>query len=237
MRRADRLMQILLLLRGRRCTTAQQLAEWLEVSDRTIYRDIRDLMSSGAPIDGEAGVGYRLRKGFELPPLLFTPDEVRALHLGARMVAGWADREARQAAQAAMTKLETTLPTALVQMLQANPSYVAGQRPYPLERLAPVREAILQRHKLLLSYVREDGLLTERVVWPLGLFFWGDRWTLAAWCELRQAMRHFRIDRLQQWRVLEEGYPLQEGRTLQDYLRSLREDHARLIADHEQVRH
>ncbi|WP_018153178.1 helix-turn-helix transcriptional regulator [Leeia oryzae] len=219
MRRADRLLQIMLLLRGRRCTTATQLAEWLEVSERTVYRDIRDLIATGTPIDGEAGVGYRLRKGFELPPLLFNKAEVQALQLGARMVFSWADAGSRQAAQSALTKLEAALPPAVAATLQEQPLYVPSHHPYPVDLLGPLRDAIMTRHKLQMDYVREDGYASQqRLVWPLGLFFWGDRWTLVAWCEQRSDFRHFRIDRIQQMQVLEAEYPLETGKTLTDYL-------------------
>lgn len=207
----------MLLLRARRCTTAVQLAEWLEVSERTIYRDIQDLQASGSPIDGEAGIGYRLKKTGDIPPLFFNPDEIKALLLGARMVSAWADTGIRQSARAAITKLDAVLPSELKEQIAEHPVYVPSIHPYPVERLQPIREAIAASQKLFIAYQKEDGTASERIVWPLGLFFWGDRWTLVAWCEGRDDFRHFRLDRMQSFAVQSEVFQLSEGQTLQDF--------------------
>lgn len=193
MRRADRLMQILLLLRGRRRTTAAQLAEWLEVSARTVYRDMADLQASGAPINGEAGEGYWLEAGFTPPPLSFSADELAALEVGARMLASWADSDTAAAAASAVGKIHAVLGSA---GLTPAPLFVPPGGRYPLHTLPALRAACEQRHCLLLHYQDEAGNATQREVAPLGLFFWGDRWTLAAWCLLRRDYRHFRIDRI-----------------------------------------
>lgn len=193
MRRADRLMQILLLLRGRRRTTAAQLAEWLEVSPRTVYRDMADLLTSGAPVNGEAGEGYWLEAGFTPPPLSFSADELAALEVGARMLASWADADTAAAAASAVGKIHAVLGSA---GLTPAPLFVPPGGHYPLHTLPALRTACQQRHCLLLHYQDEAGNATQREVAPLGLFFWGDRWTLAAWCLLRHDYRHFRIDRI-----------------------------------------
>ncbi len=197
MRRADRLFQIILCLRRRRAVTAEQMAEELEVSARTIYRDIRDLMGSGVPIDGEAGVGYRLRPGFDLPPLMFSADELQALRLGAEIVLGWADADLARAARTALERIEAVLPEKL-RRTGPEPFYVpdffipAGTKNY----LTELRLAIQAKHQVRIRYVRADGTASERQVEPVGLFFWGNRWTLGAWCGLRGAFRTFRLDRI-----------------------------------------
>lgn len=193
MRRADRLMQILLLLRGRRRTTAAQLAQWLEVSQRTVYRDMADLLTSGAPVNGEAGEGYWLEAGFTPPPLSFSAEELAALEVGARMLASWADGDTASAAASAVGKIHGVLGSA---GLTPAPLFVPPGGHYPLHTLPVLRAACEQQHCLLLHYRDEAGNATQREVAPLGLFFWGDRWTLAAWCLLRRDYRHFRIDRI-----------------------------------------
>ncbi|MGK9168803.1 YafY family transcriptional regulator [Inquilinus limosus] len=222
MRRADRLIQILLLMRGRTLVTAQQLAEALEVSERTVYRDMADLLASGAPIDGEAGVGYRLRRGFEPPPVQFTAEELLALSLGARMVAAWTDPALARAAGSAARKISGVLPEASAASLDEVPIHAPGRRPYPVELMEPIRIAIAERRKLRLLYNAPEAT-TERLVQPLGLFFWGNRWTVTAWCELRQDFRSFRLDRIDSMERLEERFEPVSGRTLQDYLNRERE--------------
>ncbi len=220
MRRADRLFQIIQLLRCRRITTAAWLAEELEFSERTIYRDIQDLVLSGVPIEGEAGVGYLLRKSFDLPPLMFTLDEISALALGAGVVKSWADPQLAKAADSVLSKVETVLPanmkrhidqTKLISPMRRLPADVAA-------KLAQVRLAIEASEKITFDYRREDGECSQRTVWPLGLFFWGVVWTLGGWCELRQAFRIFRVDRMDKIASSGEAYPKIEGRTLQDLI-------------------
>lgn len=208
MRRADRLFEIIQYLRTRRTVTAaRRLADELEVSERTVYRDIQDLMASGVPIEGEAGVGYVLRRGFDLPPLMFTHDEIAALVAGAHWVQSWTDPQLGRAAARALSKIEVVAPPD-----SANAAKVA-------HTLAPIRQAIDAQCKLALRYTREDGTATERTVLPLGCFFWGPAWTLAAWCELRDNFRSFRLDRIGEMRVLAERFSATGGRSLTDCLR------------------
>ncbi|WP_199054032.1 YafY family protein [Aquitalea sp. ASV15] len=204
MRRADRLLQILHLLRGRRRTTAAQLAAWLEVSVRTVYRDMADLLASGAPLNGEAGTGYWLEAGFSPPPLSFSAEELAALEVGARMLAGWTDTATATAAASALAKIHAVLGSA---GLTPAPLFVPQHHDYPCERLAALRTAILAGQALDIDYQDEAGHASQRCVLPLGLFFWGDRWTLAAWCQLRQDYRHFRVDRLQHWQPVTASWP------------------------------
>lgn len=220
MRRADRLFEIIQWLRSRRVTTAQWLAERLEVSERTIYRDIRDLMGSGVPIEGEAGVGYALRKGFDLPPLMFNRDELAALSLGARIVRSWADPQLAAAAERVLSKIEVVLPDELKDRIENTSLYspLVRLNPAVAEVLAQLRLAIEQQMKMCFDYRREDGTPSQRTVWPLGLFFWGTVWTLGGWCELRESFRNFRLDRMSNLQQTGSHYPLVEGRTLNDMI-------------------
>ncbi len=209
MRRADRLFQLVQLLRNRRMATAAEIADALEVSIRTVYRDIRDLELSGVPIRGEAGVGYRLERGFELPPLTFRPDEIEALVLGARVVASWGDAELAEAAKSAMARIAAAAPASLHPTLASAglfaPATSRAER--ASRRLGPLRKAIGERRKLRIAYVDEKGDASARVIWPLGLYFWGPSWSLAAWCELRNDFRSFRPDRMARVEPLDATLP------------------------------
>jgi len=222
MRRADRLFRIVQFLRGRRLTTAQQLAQWLEVSERTVYRDVRDLMLSGTPIEGEAGVGYRLRGGMELPPLMFEIEEIEALTLGARMVEAWSSPQLGAAALSAIARIATALPAERRQWLETSRTYVPQFHiPKQLgERFELLRGAIRDRVKVHFVYADVEKRLSERRVRPLSLYFWGEHWTLAAWCEARDDFRSFRIDRVIRLQVTAEPYSEEPGKRLADYVRA-----------------
>lgn len=220
MRRADRLYRLIESLRGRRCVTAAQLAQGLEVSERTVYRDVRDLMASGVPIEGEAGVGYRLARHYHLPPLMFNADELAALRLGAAMVGSWGDPALGQLAANALAKIDAVLPPSAARAPAAR-LFVPDLHDYPVARLTPLRQAIAARQCIELDYCRADGELSRRRVHPLGLFFWGVSWTLAAWCEARDEFRHFRIDRILACTPLADTFTPQAGRTLEDFFRSV----------------
>ena len=220
MRRADRLFQIIQGLHHDRAVTARQLAERLEVSERTIYRDIQDLSLSGVPITGETGLGYRLMKGFHLSPLMFNEEELAALLLGARMVQAWTDKSLARAAHQAMAKIEHVIPDHLKPELERQEIMVPGF-PFSLtvsDELEMLRGAIKQQQKVHFDYRREDNQPSSRTVHPLGLLYWGKVWTLVAWCELRDSFRHFRLDRMNHVACLDERYALVEGRTMQDFL-------------------
>ncbi len=228
MRRADRLFQIVQILRTRRVTTAQHLAETLEVSERTIYRDVRDLVSSGVPIEGEAGVGYALPKSFDLPPLMFSHAEIEALVLGARLVKSWSDAELARAADSAVVKIEAVLPERLRSRLADVTLFAPNFRGEPrafAANLPALRAAILERHRVRFDYTRRDEERSERTVRPLGLFYWGYNWTLSAWCELRDDFRNFRVDRMVGLDVrADEPFEHEPGKTLEDYLASIERD-------------
>jgi len=220
MRRADRLFQIIQYLHHDKVTTARDLAQNLEVSVRTIYRDIQDLSLSGVPISGEAGVGYRLMKGYHLPSLMFSEEELAALLLGARMVQSWTDKGLARAASQAMSKIENAIPDHLRPELERQEIMVPDfpSNPEVSQHLALLRKAIKAQQKVRYDYVRQDGEHSNRTVHPLGLFYWGKVWTLVAWCELRDQFRHFRLDRMRNSLPLNASFQLVPGRTLTDYL-------------------
>lgn len=224
MRRADRLFQIVQLIRGRRLTTAAFLAGRLEVSERTVYRDVADLQHQGVPIEGEAGVGYRLGTGFDLPPLMFTHDEARALVASVRMAQAWQDPALAQASQVALGKILSVLPTSARVAAQSMAVYAPpiGLEPHQLVMLQALREAAQAHHRLRFAYVDVSLLASERTVRPLGCFYWGKVWTLVAWCESRKDFRSFRLDRMQELLPLEgvaAQFQDEPGKTLIDYLR------------------
>lgn len=222
MRRADRLFRLVQLLRSRQVVTAARLAADLGVAPRTVYRDIRDLVRSGVPIEGEAGVGYVMRH-FDLPPLLFTAEEIEALVLGARVVQSWSDKALAMAANAALAKVEAALPRRLRSRVGESslfaPDFHVPQR--MLDGLAPLRTAVIEHQKVHFAYTRPDGARSERTVRPLALFFWGSTWSVTGWCELRNDFRSFRLDRIAGLTVLREGFASEPGRTLEDYFQHL----------------
>jgi predicted DNA-binding transcriptional regulator YafY len=225
MRRADRLFQIVQLIRGRRLTTAAFLARRLEVSERTVYRDVADLQRQGVPIEGEAGIGYRLGAGFELPPLMFTQDEARALAAAARLAQSWLDPGMAGDVESALGKILSVLPPSARAAAEALALFAppVSRDAASRERLQTLREAVQSRHKLRLDYRDVSEAATRRTVRPLGCFYWGKVWTLAAWCELRQDFRSFRVDRIDAAQVLPGRFTDEPGRTLADLLRRLRE--------------
>jgi predicted DNA-binding transcriptional regulator YafY len=219
-RRADRLFRVVQLLRRRRSVvTAAQIAGKLEISERTVYRDIRDLIEAGTPIDGEAGVGYRLRPGYDLPPLMFDREEIQALVLGARIVAQFGDPALARASESILSKVAGVLPKELEPLLADArlfvPNTKSGAR--SAAGLAVAREALVAQRRIQLKYANERGEASERTVRPLGVFFWGKTWTLAAWCEMRTGFRNFRLDRISE-ATLGDRFEDEPGRTLRDML-------------------
>lgn len=220
MRRADRLFSIIQILRRRRLATAGRLSRELEVSERTIYRDIADLMASGVPIDGEAGIGYILRAGHDLPPLMFTPAEIEALVLGARIVAKWSDPELARAADDALAKIEAVLPDRLRDHLGQIALYAPDdhfREPLPKE-FGELRAALRDHKKVEFTYKAPEGESTRRTVRPLAFLFYGAVWLMLAWCELRQDFRSFRLDRMTGIAITPARFKPERGKTLPDYL-------------------
>lgn len=226
MRRADRLFQLVQLIRGRRLSTAAYLAERLAVTPRTVYRDVNDLQHQGVPIEGEAGVGYRLGSGFDLPPLMFTEDEAKALVAAVRVAQIGLDAGLAAGAEAALSKILSVLPAATraaaeSQAVYAPTSSVTGLGGTTGQRLQELREAVHAQRKVRVTYQDPQNNISQRTLRPLGCFYWGKVWTLTAWCEARGDFRNFRIDRIQGCRVLDSGYHQEAGKTLADFLRSL----------------
>jgi predicted DNA-binding transcriptional regulator YafY len=226
MRRADRLFDIIQVLRSsRRPVTAAALAAELEVTVRTVYRDIATLQARRIPIEGAAGVGYVLRRGFDLPPLMFTTDEVDAIGVGARLVRRIRDPKLQQAADSVLAKVTAVLPEALRSPLQSPAFYVSGgdaATPTGVD-LAAVRAAIRDSRKLRIAYVDDRGRRSERVIWPIAMAYYVDVTLIGAWCELRQDYRHFRVDRITTSSVLDERFPSDNGRLMAEWL-ALRKD-------------
>jgi predicted DNA-binding transcriptional regulator YafY len=221
MRRADRLFEINQILRRKKATRAADLAARLEVSERTIYRDISDMVSRGVPIDGEAGVGYILRPGFDLPPLMFNENEIEALLLGARIVQSWADPALAAAAETVMDKVAAVSPESLRQQLELVRLWAPanhGRETITIDQAA-LRHAIRDQRKIRFTYQDLDRQSTERVVRPLIMAFYGPVWLLAAWCELRKGFRVFRIDRMSAFELLETKFDTAPGQTAQDFLK------------------
>jgi predicted DNA-binding transcriptional regulator YafY len=220
MARASRLLDLVQALRRhRRPVTAAALAAELGVSVRTVYRDIVTLTAQGAPIEGEAGLGYVLRPGFLLPPLMFRDEEIDALVLGLRFVAQRGDDALARAAAEAAAKIGAVLPDDLREAA-AQTGLLAGPGPRTVSagnHLALLRQAIRGERKLRLSYVDGRGQSSERVVWPVALGFFEAARVLATWCETRGAFRHFRADRISAATILPERIPCRRAALLKDW--------------------
>ena len=220
MRRADRLFQVTLLLGRGRVLTGHRLAERLGVSTRTVYRDIRDLSRSGVPIEGEAGVGFRLGSGYQIPPLMVTPDEIQALVFGARLVQSCADEGLHAAAEDVLAKVDAVLPAHLKPML-ADPRLVVPDfrvSPDVKRALRELREAVARNRIVTFSYTQGDGSVIRPRVWPLCLRYLSGTWTLGGWSDLESAFRVFRLYRIQGLAVTGGRFRVERGRTLADFL-------------------
>lgn len=224
MRRADRLFKIVQILRSGRLVTSQALAKKLEVSARTIYRDVLDLRSSGVPIEGEAGVGYVLRSGFDLPPLMFDRDEVIALVMGLRLTQAWGGASIRKAAESALEKIEVVLP-------EKERSRVSNTQIYAMDFMMVERVRALfdqieracdRKEVQSMVYCDEAGRETSRRIRPLGLWFWGKVWTLVAWCELRADFRVFRLDRIESCASTGEIFALEPDKAIEVFEERMR---------------
>lgn len=210
MRRTERLFQIIQILRGkRRPVTGRELADELEVSLRTLYRDMAELIAQRVPITGEAGMGYVLDDGYDMPPLMLTADELEAAALGAALVSSQSDPTLARAARDLLSKLQDAIPKDLRPVIVD-----AGSRAIPVHKTieerfngASLRQAIRKRVKVLLSYEDNSGTPTHRVIWPLIIAYLDNVRYIVAWCEMREGYRHFRTDRVLQLEFLEEPYP------------------------------
>lgn len=229
MRKAERLFQILTLLRSKRSVvTAAQLSEILEVSERTIYRDIQALSLSGIPIEAEAGVGYRLKPNFTIPPIMFDEAEIEALLLGVRMVQSWSNQGMAKAASSALSKIHAVLPDKLHQASVQQPEWMIIPRFNSVEYQTCselISNAIKQTQVIQLDYQDEKGNQTQRQVWPLGMIYWGKTWTLVAWCTKRQDYRLFRLDRILNLANTNQTFSTSETISLQAYINMVRAEH------------
>jgi predicted DNA-binding transcriptional regulator YafY len=220
MRRSDRLFDIIQRLRtAGRPTTAAALAAELEVTPRTVYRDIATLQARRVPIEGAAGVGYVLRKGFDLPPLMFTIDEIEAIAVGARLVRRLKDPKLQEAANTVLAKVTVVVPERLRQHIADTPVYVSPGMAAEAEGadLAEVRAAIRDSRKLYIAYADEQGRRTNRVIWPIAMAYYVDVTLVGAWCELRADYRNFRVERIQSSKVLDEHFDQHGGRLFREW--------------------
>ncbi len=210
MSRASRLLDLLQLLRRHRQPVAgSTLARELGISLRSVYRDIETLRGQGADIEGEAGMGYVLRPGLMLPPLMFTPEEMEALLLGSKWLAQRTDAKLADAAANALAKIRAVLPADVAETIEGSGLLVAPAAPIFASAvdLGAIRQALREEKKLRIAYSDAGGESSERIVWPVALWFSESVRVLAAWCELRQAFRHFRIDRIRELATLTERMP------------------------------
>lgn len=226
MRRADRLFQIIQIMRrARRPIAASDIAQELETSLRTIYRDIAQLMANRVPIRGEAGVGYILEGGFDMPPLMLTPDEVEAAMLGAQWVRDKGDPQLARAASDLVAKIGAVIPEHLRPILMEpalTPLSIRTQPPDTID-MARVRAAIRMQGKIGLVYRDEKERETRRTVWPIAMSYWERVRILVAWCELRRAFRHFRTDRVVSAEFLETRYAMPRARLRAAWMKELKD--------------
>ena len=222
MRRGDRLFEIIQLLRSTaKPLTAASIAGSLEVGVRTVYRDIAALQARRVPIEGAPGLGYVLRRGFDLPPLRFTMEEVQAIDVGVRLVRRAGDAGLQRAAESVLSKVAVILPLVLREHLAASTFFVSdfGDNTSPTVDLSDIRDAIRTTHKVRITYIDEQGERSQRIIWPVAVAYYVQATLIAAWCELRQDYRHFRTDRIAAATVLDEVFPTEEGQLLEGWLK------------------
>lgn len=220
MRRADRLFDIIQTLRGAKGPmTATALAQRLEVTPRTIYRDIATLQARQVPIEGAAGIGYLLRRGYDLPPLMFTAEETEAILVGALLTRRTGDPGLRSAADSVLSKIAAILPAALQGQLTSPTFFVSehGANDPAIADMALIRSAIRQHKKLLIDYVDREGECTARRIWPIAVAYFVEATLICAWCELRNDYRHFRADRIQSLTLTEETFSTESGKLLKEW--------------------
>lgn len=221
MRRADRLLDIIhFLRRHNRAVTAQRISEEFEICTRTVYRDIQDLMSSGIPIKGEAGVGYVIDKDYYLPPIAFDADELAAISLGINMVSQWTDSQFAEKANSAFNKV---LAASRIGRQLDSPQFNTHTAPLisqtiKTEHFSSVRDCIHTRRKIVIEYVDSQNSTTSRTIRPLALIFFNSNWLIAAWCEKRATFRHFRLDRIQKIHCQEAIFPNDADKNLEAYM-------------------
>ncbi len=223
MRRADRLIKIVHYLRRmRKAVTANRIAEDFGICQRTVYRDIHDLMNAGVPIFGEAGVGYVIDKKYHMPPVMFDQDELEAISLGIGMVRNWTDNEFAAKAASAYEKIQAVLPDNLLNELHqltifSAPS--AAKKPWRVD-FSEIRECIRNSQKIEFAYIDSRERATQRKVRPLALIFFGPVWLLVSWCETRKDFRSFRLDRMNKLKILPAQFKDEKDKNLNAYINS-----------------
>lgn len=227
MNRTDRLVAMVMFLQGRRVVRAEELAAHFEISVRTVYRDLGALAEAGVPLTGEAGVGYTLVKGYHLPPVMFTAEEAVALAVGENLVKQFTDRSLAAPMALALLKIRSVLPRErqddLDRLARATAIEARARLPSGVDQkvLLPIQQAIVARRTLRLTYrARAAAEDTQRDVEPLGVTYYGDAWYLVAWCRLRQAYRHFKLERLRALEVLAERFEMPADFSLREHLAS-----------------
>ena len=224
MRKADRLNEVVHYLRRmHRAVTADALAEHFEVSVRTLYRDIKDLQDSGVPIIGEAGVGYIIDKTYHLSPIMFDADEIEAIALGIGMVCNWTDEHFAKKAQSAYQKIQATLSASIMQELAQITTFSAPSHykiPWEVD-FTEIRECIRKKQFVHFDYLDLNDTSTQRTVRPLALTSFSPVWLLTGWCELRQAFRNFRIDRISGFTQLDKRFRDEKHKSLAAYLKTI----------------
>lgn len=221
MRRADRLIRIVHYLRRmRNAVTAKQIAEHFDICQRTVYRDIQDLMNSGVPIFGEAGVGYVIDKKYHLPPVMFDFDELEAIALGINMVSNWTDAEFSKKAESALEKIQAVLSDSLLRdMEQLTTHSVESQGKIPWQvSFSDIRECIRTRHKIRFHYIDLANKSSNRTIRPLSLVFFGPVWLVTGWCETRKDFRNFRLDRMADLVIPGTTFKDEKNKNLRAYL-------------------
>jgi len=231
MNRIDRLTGMILLLQGQRVITAEQIAGHFEISVRTVYRDLSALGEAGVPIVAEAGIGYSLMRGYHMPPVMFTEDEAAALFMSGVVTEQIADESLNQSLKSALLKVRSVLPQEKRDYLhqlkdKVSVSFRKGHDEGKRESLMPIQDAVVRRRCLKIGYnTASRGAITDRLVEPLGLVFYGRQWHLIAWCRLRKEVRDFRLDRMARWEVTDECFQEHSGFLLKEFLRKSIESH------------
>ncbi len=221
MRRADRLFRLVTLMQRRKGPiTSKSISDELEVSVRTVYRDIADLIGSGVPIIGEAGIGYQMGSDFSLPPLMLTDEEVEAAVFGLAVAEEWGDDDLKIAAKSLRDKINASLPDRLREILAETRIVAPSDNRSPVIGIkqSDIRRCIRARTVIEIIYTDTNGASSDRCVWPLGLVFFNTIWMLGCWCESRKAYRFFRLDRIVSMNILTRRFPLREDRKFENMM-------------------
>ena len=225
MNRIDRLTGMILLLQGHRVITAEKIAAHFEISVRTVYRDLQALGEAGVPIIGEAGMGYSLMRGYHVPPVMFTENEAAALFLSGEVTEQIADESLRDALRDALLKIRAVLPAErrdYVNRLSRSVGVslrIGTGADDERQSLMPLQQAVVRKQCVTLAYdAGRRGMITDRIVEPLGVLFYGRQWHLIAHCQLRNAVRDFRLDRMNHWQVLERPFSGHDDFSMKDFL-------------------